>query len=101
MWFISALAPIVIVGGIVVFVIKRLKHKYNEGRLGKKKSQKAQLLLDSFIPIGMLIGCIIGLISGMFFPDYSLLAVSLGSGIGYLLGFFAYEIYSKPGNNFS
>ncbi|HFK1548782.1 hypothetical protein ABEX39_26410 [Bacillus albus] len=101
MWFISALAPIVIVGGIVVFVIKRLKHKYNEGRLGKKKSQKAQLLLDSFIPIGMLIGCIIGLISGMFFPDYSLLAVSLGSGIGYLLGFFAYEIYSKTGNNFS
>ncbi|MGN4941909.1 hypothetical protein [Bacillus cereus group sp. MYBK104-1] len=101
MWFISALAPIVIVGGIVVFVIKRLKHKYNEGRLGKNKSQKAQLLLDSFIPIGMLIGCIIGLISGMFFPDYSLLAVSLGSGIGYLLGFFAYEIYSKTGNNFS
>ncbi|ENJ6135275.1 hypothetical protein AB1Z82_001378 [Bacillus cereus] len=101
MWFISALAPIVIVGGIVVFVIKRLKHKYNEGRLGKKKSQKAQLLLDSFIPIGMLIGCIIGLISGIFFPDYSLLAVSLGSGIGYLLGFFAYEIYSKTGNNFS
>ncbi|MBU5218010.1 hypothetical protein KQI67_15000 [Bacillus albus] len=101
MWLITAIAPVVIVGGIVVFVIKRLKHKYNEGRLGKKKSQKAQLLLDSLIPIGMLIGCIIGLIFGMFYPDYSLLAVSLGSGIGYLLGFFAYEIYSKTGDNFS
>ena len=51
--------------------------------------------------MGMLVGCIIGLISGMFFPDYSLLAVSLGAGIGYLFGFFAYEIYSKTGNNYS
>ncbi|AJG93359.1 hypothetical protein ACS2OW_10750 [Bacillus cereus group sp. BceL035] len=101
MWFISALAPIVIVGGIVVFVMKRMERKYNEETLGKKKSKEAQNLLDSLIPIGMFIGCIIGLIFGMFFPDYSLLAVSLGSGIGYLLGFFAYEIYSKTGNNFS
>lgn len=101
MWFISALAPIVIVGGIVVFVMKRMERKYNEETLGKKKSKEAQILLDSLIPIGMFIDCIIGLIFGMVFPDYSLLAVSLGSGIGYLLGFFAYEIYSKTGNNFS
>ncbi|WP_426940460.1 hypothetical protein ACQCPO_05185 [Bacillus mycoides] len=83
MWFISAIAPVVIVGGIVVFVIKRLEHKYKNGKLGKKKSQKAQLLLDSFIPMGMLVGCMIGLIFGMFFPDFSLLSVSLGAGIGY------------------
>ncbi|EOQ34416.1 MULTISPECIES: hypothetical protein [Bacillus] len=101
MWFISAIAPVVIVGGIVVFVIKRLEHKYKNGKLGKKKSQKAQLLLDSLIPIGMLVGCIIGLIFGMFFPDFSLLSVSLGAGIGYLFGFFAYEFYSKTGNNLS
>ncbi len=101
MWFISALAPIVIVGGIVVFVMKRMERKYNEETLGKKKSKEAQNLLDSFIPIGMLVGCIIGLIFGMFFPDYSLLSISLGSGIGYLFGYFAYEIYSKTGNNFS
>ncbi|MED0947330.1 hypothetical protein P4T34_16685 [Bacillus mobilis] len=99
MWFISAVAPVVIVGGIVVFVIKRLEHKYKNGKLGKKKSQKAQLLLDSLIPIGMLVGCIIGLIFGMFFPDFSLLSASLGSGIGYLFGYFAYEIYSKTGDN--
>ncbi|MFJ1105489.1 hypothetical protein ACJTM1_17840 [Bacillus sp. GX] len=101
MWFISALAPIVIVGGIVVFVMKRMERKYNEGTLGKKKSKEAQNLLDSFIPIGMLVGCIIGLIFGMFFPNFSLLSISLGSGIGYLFGYFAYEIYSKTGNNFS
>ncbi|MDA1667639.1 hypothetical protein PDK09_19395 [Bacillus cereus] len=100
MWLISAIWPVVIVGGIVVFVIKRLEHKYKNGKLGKKKSQKAQLLLDSFIPIGMLVGCIIGLIFGMFSPDFSLLSISLGSGIGYLFGFFAYEFYSKTGNNF-
>ncbi|PKJ53354.1 hypothetical protein [Bacillus sp. SN10] len=101
MWLLTAIAPVLIVGGIVVYVIGRLKHKYDNGTLGKKKSKNAQVLLDSLIPIGMLVGCMIGLIFGMFFPDYSLLAMSLGSGIGYLLGFFAYEIYSKPGNNFS
>ncbi|MGE1031540.1 hypothetical protein ACQGS5_17880 [Bacillus sp. GKis3/1] len=101
MWLLSAIAPVVIVGGIVLYVIERLKHKYENGTLGKKKSKKAQVLLDSFIPIGMLVGCIIGLIFGMFFPDFSLLSISLGSGIGYLFGFFAYEFYSKTGNNFS
>ncbi|ADK03717.1 TPA: hypothetical protein QCU10_002077 [Bacillus anthracis] len=101
MWLLTAIAPVVIVGGIVVYVIGRLKNKYNNGTLGKKKSKNAQVLLDSFIPMGMLVGCIIGLIFGMFFPDYSLLTVSLGAGIGYLFGFFAYEFYSKAGNNYS
>ncbi|KLA27449.1 hypothetical protein [Bacillus cereus] len=100
MWLISAIWPIILVGGIVVFVIKRLEHKYKHGNLGKKKSKEAQLLLDSFIPIGMLVGCIIGLIFGMFPPDFSLLSVSLGAGIGYLFGFFAYEFYSKTAKNF-
>ncbi|OUB24961.1 hypothetical protein BK708_15580 [Bacillus thuringiensis serovar yunnanensis] len=100
MWLISAIWPVILVGGIVVFVIKRLEHKYKHGNLGKKKSKEAQLLLDSFIPIGMLVGCIIGLIFGMFSPDFSLLSVSLGAGIGYLFGFFAYEFYSKTAKNF-
>ncbi|MFF1290605.1 hypothetical protein ACFVXR_23970 [Bacillus thuringiensis] len=101
MWLISEIWPVILVGGIVVFVIKRLEHKYKHGKLGKKKSKEAQLLLDSLIPIGMLLGCIIGLIFGMFSPDFSLLSISLGSGIGYLFGFFAYEFYSKKGNTFS
>ncbi|BAR85949.1 hypothetical protein KNN_05106 [Bacillus thuringiensis serovar tolworthi] len=101
MWLLTAIAPVLIVGGIVVYVIGSLKHKYNNGNLGKKKSKNAQVLLDSLIPIGMLLGCLIGIIVGIFSPDSLLLSVSLESGIGYLFGFFAYEIYSKTGNNFS
>ncbi|MEK7017858.1 hypothetical protein [Bacillus sp. FSL R9-9410] len=101
MWLITVIAPVVIVGGIVVYVIGRLKHKSNNGNLGKKKSKNAQVLLDSLIPMGMLFGCAIGAIFSMFFPVSLLLAVSLGAGIGYLFGFFAYEIYSKTGNNYS
>ena len=37
-----AITPVVIVGGIVLFVIGRLKDKYNQGNLGKKKSKNAQ-----------------------------------------------------------
>ncbi|KXY42818.1 hypothetical protein [Bacillus nitratireducens] len=101
MWLITVIAPVVIVGGIVVFVIKRMEHKYNQGKLGKKKSKGAQQLLDSLIPMGMLLGCLIGIIVDIFFPGYSLFTVGLGAGIGYLFGFFAYEIYSKTGNDFS
>lgn len=101
MWLLKAIAPVLIVGGIVVYVIGRLKHKYDNGTLGKKKSKEAQLLLDSLIPIGMLVGCMIGLIFGIFFPNFALLSVSLRAGIGYLFGYFAYEFYSKTGNNFS
>ncbi|MDJ1475449.1 hypothetical protein QBX67_08675 [Bacillus sp. LS15-K4] len=101
MWLLTAIAPVVIVGGIVIYVIERLKHKYNNGNLGKKTSKNAQVLLDSLIPIGMLLGCLIGIMVDMFFQNYSLFTIGLGAGIGYLFGFFAYEIYSKTGNNFS
>lgn len=40
MGFVMAIAPVVIIGGIVVFVLTRLKLKYNQGTLGKKKSKK-------------------------------------------------------------
>jgi len=97
MGLVMAIVPVVIVGGIVVYVIERLKHKYNQGNLGKKKSKGAQNLLDSLIPMGMLFGCAIGIIFGMFFSISLVLTVSLGAGIGYLFGFFAYEIYSRKG----
>ena len=45
MWFISAIAPVVIVGGIIVFVIKRLEHKYKNGKLGKKKISKSSTVI--------------------------------------------------------
>ncbi|MFJ8064649.1 hypothetical protein ACIQYS_08465 [Psychrobacillus sp. NPDC096426] len=101
MEFIMAIAPVVLVGGIVLFVIKRLKHKYNQGNQSKKKSKGVQDLLDSLIPMGMLFGCVIGVIWGMLFQIPLLATVSLGAGIGYLFGYFAYEIYSKKGKNHS
>ena len=58
--------PIVIVVGIVVFVIKRLEHKHNQGTLVKKKTKGAQNLLDSLIPLGMLFGCAVGVLLACF-----------------------------------
>ncbi|GIN94898.1 hypothetical protein J6TS1_07680 [Siminovitchia terrae] len=87
--------PVVIVGGIGVFVVKRLKHKYDQGKLGKKESKGAQALLDSLIPLGILFGCAISVIFSIFFSTSLLSAVSLGAGIGLLFGYFAYEFYSR------
>ena len=39
MWLLTAIAPVVIIGGIVLYVIGRLKHKYNNGNLGKKNQK--------------------------------------------------------------
>ncbi|OZI13605.1 hypothetical protein CEW92_00350 [Bacillaceae bacterium SAS-127] len=99
MELVMTIASVVIVGGIVVYVIERLKHKYNRDNLGKKKSKSAQNLLDSLIPMGMLFGCAIGVIFGVFSPIPLVFTVSLGAGIGYLFGFFAYKIYRKKGND--
>lgn len=85
--------PIVIVGGIAIFVVKRLEHK--QGKLGREKSKDAQDLLDSLMPLGMLFGCAAGVILSMFFSFSLLSALTFGSGVGLLLGYFAYENYSK------
>lgn len=105
MWLVMEIArivlPLVIVGGIAVFVIKRLKHKQKQGKLGKKKTKGAQVLLDSLIPLGMIFGCAFSVIISIFFQISLLPTVSLGAGIGYLFGYFAYEIYSKKGSSYS
>ena len=89
------------VGGIVVFVVKRLEHRYKQGKLGKKKSKEAQNLLDSLMPLGMLFGCTIGLILSMFFSFSLLSTLSFGSGIGLLLGYFAFKIYGNEEGSYS
>ncbi|MBO1001219.1 hypothetical protein IPU62_00760 [Pseudogracilibacillus auburnensis] len=94
------LLPLIIVCGIAVFVVFRMKHKYKKGTLGKKKSKGAQNLLDSLIPLGMMIGCAVAILFSIFFPMSSLFTISLGAGIGLLFGYFAYEIYSKKGENY-
>lgn len=80
---------------IVIFVIKRLQYKYKQGTLGKKKSKNSQMLLDSLIPFGMLIGTVVSLFFSMYSQIAFLNGISLGSGIGLLFGYFAYEIYSS------
>ena len=89
------LLPVVIVGWIAVFVILRMKHKYKKGTLGKKKSEGAQILLNSLIPFGMMIGFAVAVLLSMFSPISLLSASTWGPVIGMLFGYFAYEFYSK------
>lgn len=91
------LLPVIIVGGIAVFVVIRMKNKYTNGTLGKKKGEGAQTLLDSLIPFGMVMGCAVAILLSIFFPISLLTSIGFGSGIGLLFGYFAYEIYSKQG----
>lgn len=87
--------PIVFVGAIALFVITRLKAKQKRGTLGKKEPTEAQTMLDSLIPLGMIFGSAIGVIFGIVFSISLGNAIVLGSGIGMLVGYFAYEFYSE------
>lgn len=95
------LLPMVIVSGIAVFVVLRMKHKYKKGTLGKKKSKRAQNLLDCLIPFGMMIGFAIAVLLSILSPISLLSAISWGPGLGLLLGYFAYEMYSKEEKSYS
>ena len=91
----SVLLPLLLVSGIAVFVVFRMKQKQKNGTLGKKKSTDAQVLLDSLIPLGMIIGCVVAILLGLFFSIPLLSTISLGAGIGLLFGYFTYEFYSQ------
>ncbi len=61
-----------------------------------KKSRDAKNLIDSLIPLGMIFGSGFGVTVGLFFkPDFLVFSVSLGAGIGYLIGVIDYGIYCK------
>ncbi|WP_432419936.1 hypothetical protein [Planococcus beijingensis] len=87
--------PIVFVGTIAIFVITRLKAKQKRGTLGKKETTEAQTMLDSLIPLGMIFGSALGVVVGIIFNISLGNAIVLGAGIGMLVGYFAYEFYSK------
>ena len=95
-----AIGLVIIMGGIVVYVIKRLQQQCNQDSLAMRKSKGAQDLVNSLMPIGMLCGCAFGILLGMLSPIPMAYTVGLGTGIGYLLGFFAYESCSKKGNDY-
>ena len=91
----KAILPLLILGAIVVYVILGLKRKQIEGKLGKKNTTGEQVFLDSLIPLGLIFGCAIGVLVGIFFPFSLLTSLSIGAGFGYLLGYFAYDRWSK------
>lgn len=93
--------PVIVIGGIAVFVILRMKHKYKIGTLIKMETQKGQNLVDSIIPIGMGIGTAAAILISLFFPISLLSAIGWGPGIGMLFGYVAYEIYSKKEGSYS
>lgn len=95
MEIVGNLLPVVIVGGIAIFIVKKLEHKQKQGKTGRKKSSDQQDLLDSLLPLGMLFGCVVGVILNLLFSFSLLSTLSFGSGAGLLLGYFAYEIYSR------
>ncbi|MFB5661015.1 hypothetical protein [Alteribacillus sp. HJP-4] len=95
------LLPVILAGGIAVFVVFRMKQKFKKGTLGKKDSRIAQSILDSLIPFGMIIGCIAAVLISIFFPVSLPSTIGLGAGIGLLFGYFAYEIYRKEGGSYS
>ncbi|MGM8216268.1 hypothetical protein ACLIA0_11920 [Bacillaceae bacterium W0354] len=95
------LLPVVTVSGIAIFVVLRMNYKYKNSTLGKKKSKGAQLLLDSLIPLGMMVGCMVAILLSVFLSIPLLSTMVWGAGIGLLFGYFAYEIYSKTDESYS
>lgn len=93
--------PVIIVGGIVLFLMLRMKHKYEKGTLGKKKTKSAQDFLDSLIPLGILIGFAVAVLLSLFSPISLLSSIAWGTGIGMLFGYVAHEIYSKKEESYS
>lgn len=89
------LLPLIIVAGIAIFVVFRMVDKTKKGMLGKKQSKEAQNVLDSLIPLGMIAGFIIALLLSMITEISMMTAAALGPGVGLLIGYIAYEIYSR------
>ncbi len=92
---VNIILPLIIVSGIVIFVVFRMAYKTKRGTLGRKQSKKEQNILDSLIPFGMIAGFIIALILSLFQAIPLMYTIGMGPGIGLLLGYVGYEIYSR------
>ncbi len=87
------LLPLISVSIIVIFVVTRMKNKQQQS--GKEQLTETQPIVASLIPLGLLVGAVIGIVFSLSFPGHLLLSISLGPALGYLGGYVAYEIYSK------
>ena len=83
--------PLVLTAAIVIFVILRLKSKFK----GKTSDDitREEIVGGYFMPIGLVLGTVYSLFSSI--P----LITSLGPSIGFLFGYFAYEVYSRKGES--
>ena len=80
--------PLLLTGVISLFIILRLKRKF-KGRTSNDVTRE-EIVGAYFMPFGMIIGLI---------SDSLLTNVSMGPGIGFLFGYFAYEVYSRKGES--
>ncbi|SIN99242.1 hypothetical protein SAMN05878443_0847 [Carnobacterium alterfunditum] len=80
---------------MIVLKIWEGDSKYKRDTLGKKQPKRAQTVVDSLIPFGMIIGCIMAIILSLLLATALLNMIVLGSIVGLLFGYFVYEIYSK------
>ncbi|MFI8684824.1 hypothetical protein [Rossellomorea sp. NPDC077527] len=87
-----AIVPLVLIGAVAVWVIQRLHRKHSQDTSAQTTSKAAQDLLDSLIPVGMIFGSAFGVIISILFSTSLLFTVSVGAGIGLLVGFIAYEV---------
>ncbi len=83
LWFVF---PVMLAGGMVLFVIKRLEKKHKKGAFETNKKRRDSNILDYAIPMGLMFGCVLGVIIGLFSPISTLLTVSLGTTLGYGCG---------------
>ena len=83
--------PLVLTAAIVIFIILRLKSKFK----GKTSDDitREEIVGGYFMPIGLVLGTVYSLFSSI--P----LINSLGPSIGFLFGYFAYEVYSRKGES--
>ena len=61
-----------------------------------ERSKNKQDMINILMPLGMMAGCAIGSIIGMFLGPSSLVyAITIGSGVGYIVGLIAYLLSVK------
>ena len=89
--------PLLLTGAISLFIILRLKRKF-KGRTSNDVTRE-EIVGAYFMPFGMILGGIVSTIYSMFSSDSLLTNVSMGPGIGFLFGYFAYEVYSRKGES--
>ncbi len=77
---------------MIVLKIREGDSKYERGNLGKKQSKRAQMVLVSLTPFGMIIGCIVAIILSLLLATALLNMIVLGSAFGLLFGYFASRI---------